>query len=105
MSPDWTLTNFAIQAISGFAGAHGAAAAAHEHRFGFLGHSIVGLMAGALSDYFLQQLAATTVFGADQVMPANAVESTLVQVLTGAVSGGIAMMVVGLISHETRKAK
>jgi hypothetical protein len=34
--------------IAGFAGAHFAAPALHEHRFGWLGHSLVGLIAGAL---------------------------------------------------------
>ena len=106
MSPDWTVTNLIIQALAGTLGAHGAAAASHEHRFGFVGHSLAGLVAGALSGYFLQEIANTTVFGSGgEAMPASAVEIAIVQGLMGAVVGGIAMMLVGLIRQEmSRKA-
>jgi hypothetical protein len=36
------------------AGVHFASSALHDHRFGALGHSLIGLLAGALSGYFLQ---------------------------------------------------
>jgi hypothetical protein len=46
---EWNLTNLAVQTVAGFLGAHGAASAAHEHRFCILGHSLVGMVCGALS--------------------------------------------------------
>jgi hypothetical protein len=97
---EWSLSNLAIQAVAGVAGAHAAAAAAHEHRFGFLGHSLVGLIAGALSGYFLQILAVTTVTGTGEQMPVGNVEMIVVQTLTGAMIGGISMLVIGFIRHE-----
>ena len=101
MSPDWTVTNLIIQALAEILGANGAAAASHEHRFGFAGHTLVGLVAGALSGYFLQKIANTTVFGSGgEAMPTSAVETAMVQGLMGAVVGGIAMMVIGLIRRE-----
>jgi hypothetical protein len=48
---EWTTTNLIVQTLAGFAGAHCAAAALHDHRFGAIGHSLVGLIAGALSGY------------------------------------------------------
>ena len=51
---EWTLTNLVVQIVAGFLGAHGAASAAHEHKFGFLDHSLAGVVCGALSGYFLQ---------------------------------------------------
>jgi hypothetical protein len=49
---EWTTTNLIVQTLAGFAGAHCAAAALHDHRFGAIGHSLVGLIAGALSGTF-----------------------------------------------------
>ena len=45
----WTLWGLVVEAFAGFLGAHAAAGAAHERRFGFLGHSLAGLAGGALS--------------------------------------------------------
>ncbi|HXA67868.1 MAG TPA: hypothetical protein VNV82_22095 [Bryobacteraceae bacterium] len=42
-------TGLIVEIVAGFAGAHFAATALHEHRFGWLGHSLVGSIAGALS--------------------------------------------------------
>ncbi|HEY6255176.1 MAG TPA: hypothetical protein VIY51_05220 [Xanthobacteraceae bacterium] len=50
-----------VQIVTGILGAHAAAVTAHEHGFGALGHSVVGVIGGALSGYFLQTLAATVV--------------------------------------------
>jgi uncharacterized membrane protein YeaQ/YmgE (transglycosylase-associated protein family) len=60
---DWTTTNLVVQVIAGFAGAQFAATALHDHRFGWLGHSLVGLIAGALGGYFLQTAVLTVVTG------------------------------------------
>jgi hypothetical protein len=100
MSPDWTITNIVVQAVAGILGAHIAAAAAREFRFGFIGHSIVGLIAGTLSGDFLQRVAVTTVYGTGMPMPISPVEAGVCQALTGAVVGGIAMMVIGFLRHE-----
>ena len=50
ISMDWTTTNLIVQTITGLAGAHFAATALHEHRFGWIGHSLAGLIAGAISN-------------------------------------------------------
>jgi hypothetical protein len=52
----------AVQAVASFFGAHAAASAAHEHRFGFIGHGVTGLVGGALIGAFLQE-AVTSVTG------------------------------------------
>lgn len=103
MSPEWTIANLAIQSVAGVLGAHAAASAAHEHRFGFVGHSLVGLVAGAVSGYFLQEIVNTTVFGSGETMPASAVETAIIQALAGAVIGAIAMLAIGFISSETTR--
>jgi hypothetical protein len=92
----WTLWGLAVQTIAGFFGAHAAAAAAHEHRFGFLGHSIAGLVGGALSGAFLQEAAVTIVTGSGSQNPSTVAEIAVTQALTGAVAGGIFMLAVGL---------
>ena len=45
----WPLCGLAVQTIAGIFGAHAAVGATHEHRFGFIGHSVSGLVGGALS--------------------------------------------------------
>jgi hypothetical protein len=40
----WTLWGLAVQTVAGFFGAHAAASAAHEHRFGFIGHSLTNVL-------------------------------------------------------------
>jgi hypothetical protein len=99
----WTLTNLIVQIVAGLFGAHIAAAAAHEHRFGFWGHSLVGLVGGTLSGLFLQTYAITVVTGSGSVnVPTNA-EIFTIELLTGAVVGGIAMLAVGLFISERAK--
>ena len=104
MTPEWTVTHLIIQIIAGFLGANAAAAAAHEHRFGFAGHSLVGLAAGALSGLFLQKIVMTTVFANGEAMPISKFEAWIYQAASGAVVGGIAMMVIGMIVHEMKKS-
>lgn len=95
---DWT-TNLIVQIVAGLAGAHVAATALHEHRFGWVGHSLVGLIAGALSGYFLQAIALTVVNGAGGINEPTVVEAAIIETLTGAAAGGIAMVIVGFLVH------
>jgi uncharacterized membrane protein YeaQ/YmgE (transglycosylase-associated protein family) len=95
----WTWANLIIEIIAGFLGANIAAAAAPEYRFGFLRHSMVGLLIGALSGVFLQTYAATVVTGSGTVNEPTHAEIVVIQ-LTGAVVGAIAMLAVGLILSE-----
>jgi hypothetical protein len=99
----WTFANLIIQIVAGLIGAHIAAAAAHDHRFGFWGHSLVGLVGGGLSGLFLQTYAVTVVTGSGSLnVPTNA-EVLTIELLTGAVAGGIAMLAVGFIISERAK--
>jgi len=99
----WTSTNLIIQIIAGLVGAHIAAAAAHEHRFGLWGHSLVGLVSGALGGFFLQTYSITVVTGSGSLnVPTNA-EVFAIEFLTGATVGGIAMLAVGFFVSERSK--
>ena len=97
---DWT-TNLIVQIVAGFTGAHFAATALHKHRFGWVGHSIVGLIAGALSGYFLQTVVLTVVTGSGSMNEPRVVEAAVIEALTGAVVGGIAMVAFGFLVKET----
>jgi hypothetical protein len=101
---EWTTTNLIVQALAGFAGAHCAAAALNDHRFGAIGLSLVGLVAGALSGYFLQVQALTVVTGSGSMNQPRVAEIFAIEGLTGAVIGGIAMAAVGMLM-EARKTK
>lgn len=96
---DWT-TGLIVQIVAGLIGAHLAAGALHEHRFGWIGHSLVGLIAGALSGYFLQTLALTIVTGSGSVTPPTAVEAGVIEGLTGAVLGAIATAAIGFLLNS-----
>ena len=99
----WTMANLIIQIIAGLIGANIAALAAHEHRFGFWGHSLVGLASGGSSGLFLQTYAVTVVTGDGSLnVPRNA-EIFAIEALTGAVVGGIATFAVGSIISERKK--
>ena len=93
----WTVTNLVIQIIFGILGGHAAAAATKEFNFGALGHTIAGAIGGILSGCFLQTIAGTLVTGTGDVMASNPVEQAVIQGLTGAVAGGIAVLLVGVI--------
>jgi uncharacterized membrane protein YeaQ/YmgE (transglycosylase-associated protein family) len=77
-----------------------AAVLAKEHSFGALGHTVVGLVAGALSGYFLQMLAGTVVMGNGAVNEPTFVEQAVLQGLTGAVAGAILVLIVGFVKHS-----
>ena len=100
---DWK-TNLIVQIVAGFAGAHLAATALHEHRFGWVGHSLVGVITGAISGYFLQTMVITVVTGSGSLNEPRVAEVAVIEALTGAVVGAIAMAAVGFIINE-RSAK
>jgi len=100
----WTTTNLIVQVLAGLAGAHLAAAALHDHRFGVIGHSLVGLIAGALSGYFLQVQALIVVTASGSLNQPRIPDIVVIEGLTGAVVGGIAMAAVGVLL-EARKPK
>jgi Na+/proline symporter len=82
-----------------------AAGALHDHRFGWLGHSLVGLIGGALSGYFLQATVLTVVNGGGGMNQPTVAEAAVIEGLTGAVVGAIAMAVIGfLINASSNKA-
>ena len=95
----WTLTNLAIQIITGILGGNAAAAASKEHSFGVLGHTIAGAAGGALSGTFFQTFIGTVVTASGSVTEPTAVEQALIQAVTGAVAGGICTLLVGLIKR------
>ena len=103
MAPEWTITNLLIQAITGVLGAHAAATVVHEHRFGFIGHSLVGLIAGALGGYFLQRIVMTTVTATGDAMPMTALDAGIYQAFAGPAIGAMAMMAIGFIRYEMTK--
>jgi hypothetical protein len=92
---DWT-TGLFVQIVAGLAGAHVAANALHEYRFGWIGHSLVGLIAGALSGYLLQTIVLTVVTGSGSTNELRFVDAAVIETMTGAVVGAIAMAGVGL---------
>ncbi len=96
----WTLWGLAVQTIAGFFGAHAAASAAQEHRFGFTGHSITGLIGGALSGAFLQEAAVTIVTGSGSQNPSTTAEIAVTHAITGAVAGGILTLAVGFLIQQ-----
>jgi len=79
MTPERTLLHLVIQSIAGVFGAHLAAIVAHEYRFGFIGHTIVGLIAGFLGGFFLQRIVMTTVDSTGDAMPMTALEAGIYQ--------------------------
>jgi hypothetical protein len=91
--------------VTGFAGAHPAAGVLHDHRFGWFGHSLVGLIGGALSGYFLQATVLTVVNGGGGMNQPTVAEAVVIEGLTGAVVGAMAMAVIGfLINASSNKA-
>lgn len=99
----WTVTNLVIQIITGILGGHAAATAVKEHSFGVSGHTIVGALGGALSGYFLQTYASTVVTGSGSINEPTALEQAVLQGLTGAVAGGIAMLLFGFAKHSMQQ--
>ena len=100
MDPTWTFANLILQTIAGRFGALAAAAAAKDHHFGLVGHTIAGAAGGAVSGYFTQLLAVTVVTASGSLNHVTRVDNAVIQVLTGARAGGITMLAVGLLKHS-----
>jgi hypothetical protein len=101
---EWSLTYFVFQIVAGILGAHVVALVAHEHRFGLIGHSLVGLVAGAFSGLFLQRVVMTTVTGTGSAIPITPLQAEIYQAMSGLVAGGIAMLAVGFLWSEMAKS-
>ncbi len=102
----WTLTSLVIQTVAGFVGAHAAAGASREHNFGPIGHSLVGLVGGAVSGYFLQIAPLTMVTGSGSLMEPRAAEVFIIEGLVGAIVGAICMFAVGFaLQHTSTNAR
>src|ERR1700761_7082301 len=93
--PQWSFAYFLLQAVAGFLGAHVAALVTHEYRFGFVGHSLVGVVAGALGGFFLQGYVMTIVTANGDAMPVTPLQGLVVQATTGLAAGAMTMMAAG----------
>ena len=100
---EWTFANLIIQTVAGLIGSNIASAVAHEHRFGFWGHSLVGVVTGGLGGLMLQKYASTVVTANGSLNEPTQVQIFASQALTGAVIGAIAMMATGFIIKERAK--
>jgi len=98
----WYLTNLFVQMIAGMIGAQIVSVIAHEHRIGLLWQSLVGLIAGAFSGYFLQTVATTMVTASGNLNEVRFGENLVIQILTGAGVGAVAALIVGLVHHSRR---
>src|SRR3984885_10197193 len=101
----WTSTNLVIQIITGVLGAHFVASAAQEHGFGFFGHTLAGLVGGALSGYFLQKLAVTVVTASGSLNEVDAADNAVLQGLTGLTAGGCLMLGEGFSKQRIGRQK
>ena len=97
---NWT-SILILQVVSGAVGAHLAAMALHQYRFGSVVNTLWSdcLLAGALSGYFLQAMALTVVTASGSLNEPTLSEVFFVEALTGAVVGGIAMAIVGFVIY------
>ena len=62
---------------------------------------LLGLIAGALSGWLLQTIVLTVVTGSGSTNELRSVEAIVIEAMTGAVMGAIAMAGVGLAIHGT----
>ena len=100
---EWTFVNLIIQTVAGLIGSNIASAVAHEHRFGFWGHSLVGVVTGGLGGLLLQKYASTVVTASGSLNEPTQVQIFASQALTGAVIGAISMMATGFVIKERAK--
>jgi uncharacterized membrane protein YeaQ/YmgE (transglycosylase-associated protein family) len=96
----WSLSSLVIQIVGGLVGSHVAAVLAHEHRFGWIGHTLTGLAGGVLSGTFFQTLVVTMVTGTGSLTEPRPADIVLLQALTGLAAGAIATLVIGFIKRS-----
>jgi hypothetical protein len=101
----WSTTNLVIQVIGGILGAHATATLGKEYSLGARGRTLVGAISGAVSGCFFQTLAATMVTGAGALQKPSIVDNVVIQGLTGAVGGGIVILLVSFLRHAVEQAK
>jgi hypothetical protein len=102
---EWTWANLIIQTVAGLVGSNVASAVAHEHRFGFWGHNLVGVVSGGLGGLALQKYASTMVTASGSLNEPTQVQIFASQATTGAVVGAISMMAIGFIIKERAKGE
>jgi hypothetical protein len=98
----WSFTNLVIQIVGGIFGAHATATIAKEYSLGTWGHTLIGVVSGAVSGCFFQILAATMVTGAGTLRQPRIVDNFIIQSLTGAVVAGIVTLLVGFLKQIAR---
>jgi uncharacterized membrane protein YeaQ/YmgE (transglycosylase-associated protein family) len=96
----WTVTNLVIQIIAGVLGGHALALAMQEHSVGALGRTIAGAVGGGISGCFLQTAAPVLVNGGGALNEARLFDQALIHSFTGAVAGGIVMLMVGFFKSS-----
>jgi hypothetical protein len=96
----WSFMNLFIQIVAGVFGGYAAAAVMHEHSFGWAGHGLAGALGGFLSGCFLQTVAVTMMSASGSVNVHDAVTDIFIQALVGAIAGGIAMAIGGIVKHS-----
>jgi hypothetical protein len=101
----WTLTNLIVQVVTGLLGAHITALVVKEHSFGFMGHTLVGALAGAVSGFFLQTSVITMVTASGSLNEPTAVENAVLQSFAGLAAGGCLMLIVGFARHGIAEHK
>jgi uncharacterized membrane protein YeaQ/YmgE (transglycosylase-associated protein family) len=101
----WSLSSLVIQIVGGLVGGHVAAILAHEHRFGWIGHTLTGLAGGLLSGTFFQTLVVTMVTGTGSLTEPRPADIVLLQTLTGLASGAIATLVIGFVKRSIDEHK
>jgi len=101
----WSLSSLVIQIVGGLIGGHVAAILAHEHRFGWIGHTLTGLAGGLLSGTLFQTLVVTMVTGTGSLTEPRPADIVLLQTLTGLASGAIATLVTGFVKRSIDEHK
>jgi uncharacterized membrane protein YeaQ/YmgE (transglycosylase-associated protein family) len=101
----WSLSSLVIQIVGGLIGGHVAAILAHEHRFGWIGHTLTGLAGGLLSGTLFQTLVVTMVTGTGSLTEPRPADIVLLQALTGLASGTIATLVTGFVKRSMDEHK
>ena len=101
----WTVTNLVIEVVAGILGGHALAIAMQEHSVGALGRTIAGAIGGGISGCFLQTAAPVLVTGGGALNVPRLFDQALIHSLTGAVAGGIVMLMVGFFKASINELR